>query len=103
VELEGDLLMFQSIFGNVDFGDMKAMSDWAGFHANSHSQLVRAGGNIGYFVPDQLLSSADDITDDWFGRHALQHLALERVSATISGGGQNTSMPTAGIFTSLED
>ena len=66
--------MFQSIFGNVDFGDMKEMSDWAYAHSNSHGQLVKAGGSLGYFVPDQLLSSADDITDDWFGRHGLQHI-----------------------------
>ena len=69
--------MFVSIFGDVEYGDYASIEDWGGAHAQAHRTITRVVATNGFPVQPVILS-AEHIDDDWFGRHGLAHMALQR-------------------------
>jgi hypothetical protein len=69
--------MLVSIFGQLDYGDYSTVQDWGAAHAQAHRTIARVVTTNGFPVQPVILS-AEHIDDDWFGRHGLAHVALQR-------------------------
>lgn len=69
--------MLVSIFGQLEYGNYASVEDWGAAHAQAHRTITRVCANNGNPISPVLLSP-EHIDDDWFGRHGLAHMALQR-------------------------
>lgn len=64
-------------FGELEFGDTSGLNEWVDAHFQRHTTYKRVAAQLGFPLQETLLMPP--VNEDWFGRHLLGHIALERV------------------------
>jgi len=75
---------FQSVFGDLTYGDNDSLQDWLAAHDADHRSQRKAIINLGISLDGWPLLTGNfntksyGPTSEWFGRHALMHVALKQ-------------------------
>lgn len=69
--------MLVSIFGDLEYGNYESVLDWSQAHAQAHRTIQRVAATNGNALTPTILSG-EHIDNDWFGRHGITHVGLQR-------------------------